>query len=327
MDAEDDDDIYGSGGVDEDDQVTRQHGLNASALADGSGQKPADLEEGEEEDEDEDESDSDIDIIVEKKTEPKTELVAPASRTAPAKPATGRTPSVSADLNSQITRPPALKTETAGKATPTLTKPGSSYPAVKTSSIDVDAKPIHGPTGKLITEVDMDADFSEDEKPWRRPGTDMSDYFNYGFDEFTWASYCLKQDTLRKDIADTKKQMEDMQSLMGAPGGMPPMPSMPAGPNAQGGMPPMPGMEGIPPEFQQVMSQMLSQGMDPNQMDPAMMMQMMGGQQGGNQGQGQNYGGGQNYQQGHNQGYGYGGSGGDGGGGGGRGGRGGRRWQ
>ncbi|KAI4138523.1 MAG: hypothetical protein L6R39_006741, partial [Caloplaca ligustica] len=104
----------------------------------------------------------------------------------------------------------------------------------------------------------------------------MTDYFNYGFDEFTWASYCLKQDTLRKEVADTKKQMEDMQNFMNMPGGMPPMPGMPAASGGQGGMPPMPGMEGIPPEMQQMMQQMISQGMDPTQISPEVMMQMMG---------------------------------------------------
>lgn len=167
-------------------------------------------------------------------------------------------------------------------------------------------------------------DFSEDEKPWRRPGTDLTDFFNYGFDEFTWASYCLKQDTLRKEVTGTKKQMEDMQNFMNMPGGMPPMPGMPTAPVGQSAVPPMPGMEGIPPELQQMMQQMISQGMDPTQISPEMMMQMMTGQGGGSgnppQGQGQNYGGGQNFgQQNQNQGFGYGG-------GGGRGGRGGRRW-
>lgn len=58
MDAEDDEDIYASGGFDGDGEASRQHGMNASAQQLGNGQKPADLEEGEEEDEDEEESDS-----------------------------------------------------------------------------------------------------------------------------------------------------------------------------------------------------------------------------------------------------------------------------
>ncbi|KAL8782309.1 MAG: hypothetical protein Q9213_005503 [Squamulea squamosa] len=336
MEAEDDDDIYASGEHNSIPQFTEDSGPTKSGPIITShlvrnGQKPADLEEGEEEDEDEEEdSDSDIDIITERKDEPKSDPIAPVSRINAIKVQPGRTPSVSGDV--KPLRSPAVKVDSGGKATPTPSKPGSSYPGVRTSSIDVDAKPVHGPTGKPITEVDMDADFSEDEKPWRRPGTDMTDYFNYGFDEFTWASYCLKQDTLRKEVTDTKKQMEDMQNFMNMPGGMPPIPGMASAPSGQGAVPPMPGMEGIPPELQQMMQQMISQGVDPTQVSPDMMMQMMSGQGGGgagnaSQGQGQNFGGGQSFgQQNQTQGYGYGGGGGGGGGAGGRGGRGGRRW-
>lgn len=116
----------------------------------------------------------------------------------------------------------------------------------------------------------------------------MTDYFNYGFDEFTWASYCLKQETLRKEVSDQKKQMEDMQSFLGMPG-------MHMGPGpAQPGisMPAMPAMGDMPPEMQQMMASMMAQGIDPSQIDPAMFVQQMqqmqqGGQaagQGGNQG-------------------------------------------
>ncbi|KAL8656318.1 MAG: hypothetical protein Q9226_002704 [Calogaya cf. arnoldii] len=311
MEADDDDDIYGSVGAGGNGQATSTSGLATISQQIDNGQRPADLEEGEEEDEDEEEeSDSDIDIITERKDELRPEPIAslrPVSRINAIKAPPGRTPSVSGD-----TKPPppsAIKLESGGKATPTLTKPGTSYPGVRTSSIDVNAKPIHGPTGKPITEVDMDADFSEDDKPWRRPGTDMTDFFNYGFDEFTWASYCLKQDTLRKEVTGTKKQMEDMQNFMNMPGGMPPMPGMPPASGGQSAVPPMPGMEGIPPELQQMMQQMISQGMDPTQISPEMMMQMMSGQGGGTgnpvQSQGQNFGGGQNFgQQNQNQGFG-----------------------
>ncbi|KAL8796570.1 MAG: hypothetical protein Q9182_007347 [Xanthomendoza sp. 2 TL-2023] len=333
MEAEDDDDIYASAQAASVIPSLERPGPATVSQSGENGPKPADLEEGEEEDEDDDEeSDSDIDIIVERKEEPKPEPTAPASRLNAVKLPPGKATPVSADVKPP--RSPAIKGETTGKATPTHIKAGATYPAFRTSSIDVEAKPIHGPTGKPITEVDMDADFSEDDKPWRRPGTDMTDYFNYGFDEFTWASYCLKQDTVRKEVADTKKQMEDMQNFMNMPGAIPPIPGMPTAPGAgQAPVPPMPGLEGIPPELQQMMQQMISQGMDPTQISPDMMMQMMGGQGGGGggnpgQGQGQSFVGGQNFgQQSQNQGYGYGGAGGGGvgGGGGGGGGRGGRR--
>lgn len=225
-------------------------------------------------------------------------------------------------------------------------RPGSSYPAIKSSTIDVDAKPVYEPSGKVITDMDMDTgngfldqsrrlhklidhlDFPEDDKPWRRPGTDMTDYFNYGFDEFTWASYCLKQQTLRKEVTDSKKQMEEMQSFLS--NGMPAMPNMPGPPPAgpPSAMPSMGGAPEIPPDMQQMFQQMMAQGLDPMSMGPEQMMAMM---QGGNPmgDPNQNFGGqnfGQQAQGGHQMGYG-GGFGGGGGGGGNQGGRGrGRRW-
>lgn len=35
-------------------------------------------------------------------------------------------------------------------------RPGASYPATKTSKIDVDARPVYDPNGKPITEIDLD---------------------------------------------------------------------------------------------------------------------------------------------------------------------------
>jgi pre-mRNA 3'-end-processing factor FIP1 len=119
------------------------------------------------------------------------------------------------------------------------------------------------------------SDLTENDKPWRQPGADVSDYFNYGFDEFTWALYASKQETLRSEFdtekiaQNSKKMFEDMNMMMAMGGGMPGM--MPGA---------APGMEGIPPEMQQMMQQMMSQGMDPSQMDPAMFAGMQGNQTG-----------------------------------------------
>ena len=137
----------------------------------------------------------------------------------------------------------------------------------------------------------MDTDFPTDDKPWRRPGSDISDYFNYGFDEFTWVSYCLKQQEVRKEVGNQKKQMDDMQSFLGM--GMPPMPGAPAGPGPPappGGAPPamggMPGMPDMSPDVMQaVLGNMMAQGMDPSTMDNMTFMQaaqaIMGSQSGG----------------------------------------------
>ena len=58
-------------------------------------------------------------------------------------------------ISDQGIRPSAVKVETSTKATPA--RSGASYPAVKTSQLDVDAKPVYEPNGKPITEIDMDA--------------------------------------------------------------------------------------------------------------------------------------------------------------------------
>lgn len=47
---------------------------------------------------------------------------------------------------------------------------------------------------KSAFEIDIDG---LDEKPWRKPGADITDYFNYGFNEETWKMYSQKQVTLR----------------------------------------------------------------------------------------------------------------------------------
>lgn len=185
---------------------------------------------------------------------------------------------------------PTLATAPTAKPT-TPQKPGSAYPAIHRSTIDVNGNPVHPATGKTILATDMDTDFPTDDKPWRRPGSDISDYFNYGFDEFTWVSYCLKQQEVRKEVGNQKKQMDDMQSFLGM--GMPPMPGAPAGPGPPappGGAPPamggMPGMPDMSPDVMQaVLGNMMAQGMDPSTMDNMMFMQaaqaIMGSQSGG----------------------------------------------
>lgn len=38
---------------------------------------------------------------------------------------------------------------------------------------------------------------SIEDKPWRKPGSDITDYFNYGFNEDTWRAYCERQKKMR----------------------------------------------------------------------------------------------------------------------------------
>lgn len=89
--------------------------------------------------------------------------------------------------------------------------------------------------GKPLTQLKL-SDLKD--KPWRLPGSDVKDYFNYGFDEFSWSYYCSKQDKLRGEF-DAKKLMAEiskssagmMPPMMGMPGMMPPMMGMPPMPN------------------------------------------------------------------------------------------------
>jgi len=39
------------------------------------------------------------------------------------------------------------------------------------------------------------------ERPWLRPGADVTAYFNYGFTETTWKIYCERQRQLKQDAS------------------------------------------------------------------------------------------------------------------------------
>nr|CCA25287.1 conserved hypothetical protein [Albugo laibachii Nc14] len=54
--------------------------------------------------------------------------------------------------------------------------------------------------GARRTAFDVDIDMLE-EKPWRKPGIDIADYFNYGFDERGWREYAANQLKVRREIA------------------------------------------------------------------------------------------------------------------------------
>ncbi|KAM5354195.1 hypothetical protein ACJ41O_000845 [Fusarium nematophilum] len=323
MDIDEDDDLY----VPEEPKVD-------GASPDDKKHKADDLEEGEEEDEgaamDEDDDDSDIDIITERKdgTKPAPPPQSKYSdiRNIPQRSASNDMPVQSAPVKKESE---SRQSSAVNVAAPSADKTSA---AASKSTIDVNANPIHPGSGKPITQVNIDEDLPENDKPWRKPGTDISDYFNYGFDEFTWALYAAKQETVRGEFGadvfaqNNKKMMEDFSSMM-MMGGM----GMPGGGGGGGGSAGgMAGMEGMPPEMQAMMQQMMASGMDPSQMDPSQMNAMFagmqsaggGGGQGSQGGQGGNFGGGFGGNQG---GFGYDQNMSGGGGGGGRGGFGGGR--
>ncbi|XP_049646098.1 pre-mRNA 3'-end-processing factor FIP1 isoform X9 [Suncus etruscus] len=65
----------------------------------------------------------------------------------------------------------------------------------KVKGVDLDAP--GNINGVPLLEVDLD---SFEDKPWRKPGADLSDYFNYGFNEDTWKAYCEKQKRIRMGL-------------------------------------------------------------------------------------------------------------------------------
>ena len=58
--------------------------------------------------------------------------------------------------------------------------------------------------GKDIYDADLDG---FEDKPWRKPGSDLSDYFNFGFNETTWRQYCQRQTTLRQENMRTVRML------------------------------------------------------------------------------------------------------------------------
>ncbi|KAJ3316064.1 pre-mRNA 3-end-processing factor fip1l1 [Boothiomyces sp. JEL0838] len=64
---------------------------------------------------------------------------------------------------------------------------------VQKAGLDIEAMGQY--EGVDIINVDME---SFEDKPWRNPGADITDYFNFGFNEATWKAYCTKQRLLRE---------------------------------------------------------------------------------------------------------------------------------
>ncbi|KAF1943048.1 hypothetical protein EJ02DRAFT_374583 [Clathrospora elynae] len=305
--AEDsDDDLYG-------DEPTAQQDTHVDKEKEvSSDDEPMEEESG---DDDDDDSESDIDIVIEKP--------APVPKPAATQhPQESKAIRIEAPVQRSSTPSQAPKAPVAGTVPQLSAVSGTAFPAQRTSTIDVDANPIYPPQAKEILSIDIDANLAEEQKIWRRPGEDQSDYFNYGFDEFTWELYRQKQVAMANTLQQQKNDMVQMQQMMGGP--MPGMPSMGgAGPGGNGpaGAPSGPSGAMAPngmneQQMAMMMQEMMSQGVDPSQMDFTSFMQMAGqgmgggfGGPGGSGGGGGQQGGG--FQQGHQ-------------GGGGRGGRGGR---
>lgn len=136
--------------------------------------------------------------------------------------------------------------------------PQQHHPPTSTSKIDISATPTYN--DKPLTSLNLEDDIlpGVTDKPWRKPGADVTDYFNYGFDEFTWTAYCQKQQNLREEF-NPAKLMEQMMMIgqFAMPGMVSSVPTGPAGMGVPGGMmdaAAAAAMMNIPPEMAAMMA-------------------------------------------------------------------------
>ncbi|KHJ44250.1 hypothetical protein D918_05602 [Trichuris suis] len=84
------------------------------------------------------------------------------------------------------------------------------------NKLDIDSTAVVN--GASIYELDLT---SLEEHPWREPGADLTDYFNYGFTEETWNAYCERQRRLRSEFGPENANrmfFNAIPSHYGAPG-------------------------------------------------------------------------------------------------------------
>ncbi|GAB1528040.1 Cleavage polyadenylation factor subunit fip1 [Rhizoctonia solani] len=161
-------------------------------------------------------------------------------------------------------RPVHLTTEYTPKARPTDTVPGNadllpdpvrappSHPTIDPSAPGMMVVP-----GTLqsrpVWEVDLE---SLSAKSWRRPGANISDWFNYGFDEISWETYCMTRKKLGETASGLKANAlevaglpedqflnlpPEMRSVVLGTAAMLPLPGQGGNPKRMGGVPGMGG--------------------------------------------------------------------------------------
>ncbi|VDK49457.1 unnamed protein product, partial [Cylicostephanus goldi] len=91
--------------------------------------------------------------------------------------------------------------------------------AIPAGKLDIDAVPTIN--DKPIYDIDL---AQMEDRPWRKPGADITDYFNYGFTEDTWNTYCERQKKLRQEYSNQAAVNKALFSSINLsnPLGMPP---------------------------------------------------------------------------------------------------------
>ncbi|KAK0455870.1 hypothetical protein EV421DRAFT_6741 [Armillaria borealis] len=108
--------------------------------------------------------------------------------------------------------------------------------------------------GRSILDVDIAA---MSDKPWRKPGSDISDWFNYGFDEISWEAYCYR----RRDLGELANVLKtSVLNFSGMPEDQ---------------------LTALPPEVRQMVmtgtnAMLTNGGPNPGMMGPGVMMDMSG---------------------------------------------------
>ncbi|KAI9018568.1 Fip1 motif-domain-containing protein [Phycomyces nitens] len=152
----------------------------------------------EQEENEEDYSDDDLEIVLENDESENTGENAETSGQDGAQAATNGSPEPSTSKggsNPLVTIKPGQQ----GKSANTPQANSQANPSAasgKTSTGGINLEAVGELNGQPITEVDLD---TVEDKPWRKPGADITDFFNYGFNEVTWRAYCLKQKMLREN--------------------------------------------------------------------------------------------------------------------------------
>ncbi|KAI0706301.1 hypothetical protein C8T65DRAFT_652290 [Cerioporus squamosus] len=197
----------------------------AADAANGDGEDEEPAENGGDEDEDEDDSDEDVEIIMEEPQSRRTldlryvliprafpESVLTVRVVAPPPPSltTEYTPRERGTLTKQSSSTPQPATQAQTPLPPVAATPGTTEKLAaegeKQETKDdgpdpntlppATAPPSH-PSINPISPRSVDLNALAD-KPWRRPGSDISDWFNYGFDEISWEAYCYR----RRELSD-----------------------------------------------------------------------------------------------------------------------------
>ncbi|CAO1628799.1 unnamed protein product [Parajaminaea phylloscopi] len=266
----------------------------------------SDDEEDEDEDEDEEDSDSDLEIVLDTSIEappaPPSRHVQPAPKVPQLTPSKVQPPSRMPQTTFTSEYTPRSRNDAADPRAITATSNGSGVEP-NASDIDAPAPDLSLPTKPMLLpegpppfaaangpHVDLAPSVSAlqvpgmtgegeqmniyhidpsslPEKPWRRPGADLADWFNYGFDEMSWREYGKQKLGVAGErhqlgrIASSQHHEADGSAMMGNQDAMAMMQMMnnPSG-ASMGGLNPQ-AMAQMPPQQQmQFMSQMMANG-------------------------------------------------------------------